>query len=303
MSILLREYVRSIIVEGIVDDLKEKYPYNDVDIDKLSFYDPSKRNKYLVWAMKQIEDISINDIIKAVNAFHSNPSAFGSKDINVHSANDILEKIKTTDVRTKSKKKKIAKLEGSEKVYEDGSYVMFRIDTRKAAIEYGKGTKWCISMARDDGYWYDYMRNTVFYFLFDKENNKKYALGQHFEDNSLKNISVFNEEDFRRDSLFSALNPNKFENEIDPQSKKFQDEIYSIAKNEVRNSPIYKLNMGQLSNDEFYQFALKEPTIVPFLLERKDLIKNYKSALEQLAQHEDKNTYRHAKTLLAHLEK
>lgn len=107
-----------------------------------------------------------------------------------------LKKLPIKDVQnfvdsfqSKSGKKKSAKAEGAEKLYEDSDWVVYRITTYPAAQLYGKGTKWCIAgmypghEGRGQEYFDDYIEDNNldggYYFYISKKNpSEKYCVLQ-----------------------------------------------------------------------------------------------------------------------------
>lgn len=76
---------------------------------------------------------------------------------------------------------------GAKKIYEDSDWVVYKITTYPAAVEYGKGTKWCItgtSVLEDGRDWFDHYieeRNLDggYYFFINKgDSSKKYCILQ-----------------------------------------------------------------------------------------------------------------------------
>lgn len=297
---VLREYIHNILNEGIVDDLKKKYPYYEPDINKLSDNDPSGHNKYLLWGLKQLRFSfgEVPNIVKAMKIFHSNMHAFPSKDINSYTVEELLELISKTDLTSNVQKKRTSKNEGAIKIYDDTSFTMFRIDTRPASIEYGKGTKWCISMMNKDTYWIDHIKVSVFYFLIDKETKQKFAIDyQHL----VGSINVYDENDDLHDDLYSAYSNSIYESMTDLDEiraklgkvENLQYRIYSLIKNDAKNSPLFRLSKFQMSSDEFYEFALKDPLAITCLwfVDEKAPIEKYRPAIEKLLNHESTRMY------------
>ena len=85
--------------------------------------------------------------------------------------------------RTPTRKEVDAKgKEGAEKVYEDGRWLVMKINTYEASVKYGKHTQWCITgtNSQADGGRADWENHTEdgeqFYFYIDKQKDRKYAL-------------------------------------------------------------------------------------------------------------------------------
>ena len=86
-------------------------------------------------------------------------------------------------IPTKKERNKNAR-EGSEKVYDDGRWLVLKINTYEASAKYGKHTQWCITgtNSSDDegnGGRYDFgkhSKDAQIYFYIDRKKDNKYAL-------------------------------------------------------------------------------------------------------------------------------
>lgn len=74
---------------------------------------------------------------------------------------------KLSEEKSKSKEKKLKKLEGAELVAENDGWKLYKIFNHKAARLYGSGTQWCIT-EEDGARWREYNRHSSFYFLISK---------------------------------------------------------------------------------------------------------------------------------------
>ena len=88
--------------------------------------------------------------------------------------------------QSESERRKEAK-KGAKKLYEDSDWLVYKITTYPAAVEYGKGTKWCITgsgVLEDGSDWFDHYiedRNLdggYYYFINKKDSSKKYCILQ-----------------------------------------------------------------------------------------------------------------------------
>jgi len=197
---MIRGFIKSMLLEGKVEDLQKKYP--DVDVSYVASRDPSPTKKYLAWMLKQIMNGHIEeDIVPTIQYFHQNIQSFKNKDINSYEDLKDLEEI-VKDTELKRQEKDNAKLVGSaEKIHEDDSLLLVRPDDKNAVMKYGAGTKWCITM-RDATYYEDYTaNNTIFYFLIDKSRSSndpyhKVALAVERNDNNeVVDVTYFNAPD------------------------------------------------------------------------------------------------------------
>src|SRR5690606_24388638 len=122
---------------------------------------------------KQKYGLNNDDEIKEIfNRFNSQQSRLDNKDIFGYSD---LETLKSHIFTKSNKEQKFQAKKGAEKVFENDKVLVIRIDNQKASCYYGSNTKWCIS-AKKDNAWESYI-NVTFYFIIDKQTNKKYAVG------------------------------------------------------------------------------------------------------------------------------
>ena len=73
---------------------------------------------------------------------------------------------------SKTKQKKFKKLEGAELVTQNDEWGIFKIYTKSAAVQYGSGTKWCITQ-EDEPHWREYSKNNSFYFILSKTRGQE----------------------------------------------------------------------------------------------------------------------------------
>lgn len=176
--LLLREAIRAVLVEGKVDDLKKKYEprFQGISriIDVLSGADPSPTKKYLEWMIKRVENANTGripaDLISVVDKFHNVATQLPKRDINAYkSLDDLKAAVATVSTTSKTAEKKMTKIKGAEKLFEDGDYVFLYIKDKAAAINYGKGTKWCITDAEATHFESYHNRQIKFYYVFQKK--------------------------------------------------------------------------------------------------------------------------------------
>src|SRR5271157_5512204 len=164
----LHSFIRHILVEGKVDDLQAKNP--DIDVRALSASDPSSTKKYLVWMINQVKAGHDEEEVSAtIKLFDANVQRLQQKDINSYAdLDDLVSVLSSLPEKSKTKEKKAIKSEGSVKVYEDRDQVVIRPDTKPAVQQYGSGTKWCITQAKESHYETYSGNNVVFYFVISK---------------------------------------------------------------------------------------------------------------------------------------
>ena len=161
-----------LMISSILDDVIERFPsIPESTIRDLSSKDPSRKNKYLSWMVKQFDQGgSVPDIIGSLEFFDKNSSRFKERDINKYDLKTLEDEVKSLGKSKRSEMKDL-KLSGSQKIFEDPGYVLIRVDSKEAVVQYGKGTKWCITM-EDASYFEEYARdNTVFYYMISKDQN------------------------------------------------------------------------------------------------------------------------------------
>jgi hypothetical protein len=192
---LIKEYIRSILLEAKVDRIKEKYrkltpqtPLGSEDfrrsmimqsIDQLNELDPSPTKKYLEWMVKRLWEgdglISAGrlSILKSlIDFFHNNTHRFKQKDINQYQSvlefRQAVEKAKI--FQSKRGLIKLAKQQGATQIYEDEEVIVAHIDSKDACMIYGSSTKWCITQ-KDAKHFERYVDedNYLFYFILQKQ--------------------------------------------------------------------------------------------------------------------------------------
>ena len=82
---------------------------------------------------------------------------------------EFIDKLKGT--KSKSQEKKLEKIEGAELITENDDWFVYKIDTHKAAMIYGSGTKWCIT-EKNGEHWNSFAPRNNFYFLISKNRPK-----------------------------------------------------------------------------------------------------------------------------------
>lgn len=165
---LLYEFVRSVIIEGKIDDLKTKNPTLSSEIDQLS---SSIKLKYMSWAVNQLKlNSSVKELSSAIESFDQNIQRVKNADINAYKTlSDLKDHLSSLGSSTTSTKHNV-KSSGAEKIFSDDTHILMFIRTKSASVCYGAGTKWCISAKGLENRWKDYTDdNSVFYFLINKQ--------------------------------------------------------------------------------------------------------------------------------------
>ena len=236
---LFRISSRLVQVASRLSDLKFKYPKFENELEEISRIDP--KGKYLEWSVKQlIKGHNLPDIKGSIEFFDKNNDRFEKKDINQYKdLKDLENEIKSLP-KSKSQEKKEIKSSGSQKIYEDDQYALIRVDDKQACVEYGKGTKWCITM-EDASYFEEYTeQNTLFYFLINKTDDDKIAICIIRDlQNNFKGFDFYDAED---NQITESEVPEKF---------------VQLAKQDALNQPKtkytpieYRNEKGELSRED-----------------------------------------------------
>ena len=184
---LLEAYLSEV---ATLQDIHMKYyqeiPYEDFDIivhaDPTA--GPNKMGKYGKWLLSmylkgKFSPHSFLKVEKYLEAFDRYKNRLSINDINQIRSVDELQSIVTPYLENPnqpaSKAQSIKAMKSSEamKVYEDERWVVIVPFTKEAAIQYGKGTKWCTSSIKDNRF-DAYNNKGNLYILIDKVGKKKY---------------------------------------------------------------------------------------------------------------------------------
>ena len=194
---LLEAYLSEV---ATLQDIHGKYyrgiPYEDFDI--IVHADPTagpdKMGKYGKWLLSmylkgKFSPQSFLKVKKYLEAFDKYKSRLSINDINQIRSVDELQSIVTPYLESpnqpasKTQSIKAMKSNGSMKVYEDERWVVIVPFTKDAAIQYGKGTKWCTSAIKNNMFnHYNGFGNL--YIMIDKIGKRKYQY--HMEQNEFK---------------------------------------------------------------------------------------------------------------------
>jgi hypothetical protein len=285
---LLRIAIR-VLEAAKVDDLISANPDLEDSIRKLSEEDPSKKGKYLEWCVKQLKmKAKIEDMIPTIQAFHDNQQRLQKRDINQYKSLKELEDAIKDLPESKTKEKARVKSEGAKKLWENDTHALFRIETRDACVQYGKGTKWCITM-KAHNYWESYKSgNNVFYFLIDKRQTEPekesqtfsdvtvrdrdqyskiaWAVRRSMEDNSIEDVTIFDSRDKRI---------NKQTIPGIPEFSQINQMVIEDAPN-APDGPIVSMRKGKITPKDLYDYLS--------MLDRQTLLTNigYVTPNEQL---------------------
>lgn len=185
MFVELYENLISGILEEGISAVKQKYgdKVPEEIIDELAEIDKTPQKKYLEWMVRMyLKGVKDLEKFKIVNDFEEllkkNKIPSGERDIyrykSLEDLNSVVQKYST--VKSKSEQKRIAKVEGAEKVFENDKAVVYLIKSYEASCLIGANTKWCTTSRGSPATFYQYYRRGNLYYVIDKVNNKKYAV-------------------------------------------------------------------------------------------------------------------------------
>jgi hypothetical protein len=250
---LLREYLRLILIfEGKVEDLAKQNP--NIPVLDLASSDLTPTKKLLPWMVKQVSKGADVEHVRSVSSrFAKDGSRLKNKDINSYSEIDELES--ALDALGASKRSEtIQAKSGAVKIYEDDACVVLRIDTKEAAQQYGKGTKWCITMEKQQHYEMYKASNVLFYYVLRKEplgdDLDKVALAViRDEKNAVKQIQAFDQADKQMTpDVVSAQALTTVKSDVKSQPKAFLARIKSGDKYSDEELFSYWENLGTEQN-------------------------------------------------------
>jgi hypothetical protein len=181
-----------------LDLVLQKHPDHADGIRLLASRDPSGNLKYLDWAGKVLASgqalaPEIADILELFHKFRGqtpNPVPHGARhnrraprserihpDIHTYRPHDLanlrtnLLKMKRAQDGKRRKRERLYKIEGSveaDLVHDSPDLVVRHIKNKNASVHYGHGTKWCISMLREN-YFEDYESHNATFFFFERK--------------------------------------------------------------------------------------------------------------------------------------
>lgn len=202
-----------IITAGRLEDTIKKYPQLEDKIRELSQHDPSKENKYLEWATKQLSaGHSINDIKTTLDEFHKKVQRLKDKNIHSYDLPTLKEELSKIEELSKTKQKSVSKASGAIVIYDSPDTIVNRIDNKDACIAYGAGTKWCITQKNEKHYESYVALNVLFYFIINKnleQTNPLYKIAVSIErdlDNKILKIQYFDAKDENIDENIVSAN-------------------------------------------------------------------------------------------------
>jgi len=248
----------SLFLEGLVDDLRQKYAsLSQEEFDALSNADPTPQKKYLRKLLQfNKEGYSIDILKDLIGSYHDllNRNILQGADRDIQSFSKfqdfedvvVLNKYKKTG---QEKKKAISKGEStsSEVVYENENVIVRKIYNHEASCTYGKSTSWCITM-NSDGYWKTYSNSQLldFYFVEFKKaplkNWNKVAVGVNIH-NELKEIRDVKDKSIEEGLFFEKSNIPKdiFVNTFSKEAKSIEELISKLDRLDIHRFKILSL--------------------------------------------------------------
>jgi hypothetical protein len=241
----LREYLELILIcEDKVRDLAKKNPRINVYV--LADYDVSPTKKLLPWMVKQAsKGANENEIKSIASQFFEYEAMLPNKDINSYSTLEDLQS--AFDKLGPSKRSHLIQIKsGAVKIYEDKKDLVLRIDTKEAAQQYGKGTKWCITM-EDEPHYEEYKeKNVLFYYVLKKKEYGKPELQKvalaviRNHNNSIQEIQAFDNVDAQ----------------MTPEDAYVSEQVLEAVKSDAKKQPqsvLAKLKAGNFTDDDIKQ--------------------------------------------------
>jgi hypothetical protein len=258
---LLKEYLKLVLIsEGKIEDLAKQNP--NVDVQSLASSDITSTKKLLPWMIKQVSKGADVEHVKSVaSRFAKDGNRLSNKDINSYSEIDELESALDT-LGASKRSQEIQAKSGAVKIYEDDKSVVLRIDTKEAAQQYGKGTKWCITMSNRQYYETYKASNVLFYYTLRKEllgdDLDKVALAvTRDKKNVVKQIQAFDQAD----------------TEMTPSKAGVSTQTLTAIKSDAKSQPkafLAKIKSGDKCSDEelitYWENLTTEQNKIAFLI-------------------------------------
>jgi len=203
-------------------DLKNQHKDLVINIiDVLAELDPSKTNKFLTILIKRFKEESntfkkyltseITHLIggenlRALKDFnnHLDNNRTKIKDISlIKDFRDLHEQLVYAELKLKKKdiKKEISIL------YKDKEWLILKPLSYEASKIYGAGTKWCTSSREDDKAFYNYSNDGVLLYVIKLGTDEKFGVHWYFEKNKSIEMSWWDVEDRKVDSLTLNVPP------------------------------------------------------------------------------------------------
>lgn len=186
------------------ESLAAKYDIDIEEVKRIQNLSPLPDGN-INWVIQQVtSNFDESDIWPTLNLFIQKRDKLAEK--NIESYKDIKEmenELKTLPTSNSERKNALKHQKSkSEELYSDDEWLLIRADNKKACVEIGEGTQWCITMTNAMHYEDYTSKNTLFYMLISKQQNKgifnkiAFSVERNLE-NEVITTSVFDSQDAR----------------------------------------------------------------------------------------------------------
>lgn len=259
---------QSKLVQALENRIKSdsKVPDNITAEQLLKDFDNSSIviRKFLPWVVKmyskgEFEYTDLGLVSSYLEKFIDNSRKLEKKDINSYkSLNELDKALKDIkDVKGSREAKRDAK-SGAEKVYEDDKWVIIVPHTKEAAIQYGKGTKWCTAALNDNMFDY-YNSQGSLYIIINKQNPlEKYQFhleSDQYVDTKDKEIDIksFLE---KNQKIYEFIKPKINKANWKTWPTWFMDDLENFDYNDYLNAVKYNPYALQFTPDKFKDYTI-----------------------------------------------
>lgn len=229
----LKALIEQVLLEGLVDELKLKYPGHDEELDTLS---RSIKSKYLRWAADQAfkKNEPLQEIIDALRSFEANVQRLQNKDIAGYATLASVRDALASLGQSKSKQREITKKD-ADVIFDEGDIIVVHPKTENASCHYGKGSKWCIAATETENYFNSYSgRNIEFYFVIDRQkqpSDPTYKIALVIQRTPEGAI------DAKYSHAFNALDQHRSLDQASREIRHSAAKIIALAINDAKNRP------------------------------------------------------------------
>lgn len=187
---------RSYDIDELLVDMKESY-----GVDLSNFVGLESKYFTLMYAFLGTFNTSyVKTIMNFINACEKGQLK-GVDVTKINSVDEIQDHMSLISLRNISKKleKEVVK------DYEDNEWLIIRPFSREASIKYGYGSKWCTAMENNSEYFFTYTERGKLIYCLNKTTGMKVAVFHSFKNDRHDDLSFWNREDERVDSMFCGL--------------------------------------------------------------------------------------------------
>ena len=183
----------------MLEDIRETYHidlYNVVGLE-------TKQLSLLYSYLGSFNSSYIKSIMDFINACEKGQLK-GVDVTNINTVKDIQDHMSLISLKNISKKLEREVV----KDYEDNDWLIIRPFTHESSIKYGYGSKWCTAMENNAEYFFNYTENAKLIYCLNKINGMKVAVNHNYKTEGKKDLSFWNREDERIDSMMCGLPDN-----------------------------------------------------------------------------------------------